>query len=95
MIGCLQVEYSSTTAYIDHNNGNFAGANFTLTSGGSAYSAACGVLAGYANSGSQGKGDTATIAYTAPARSPTPNFVTITATSMREPEFLGDRYVYD
>ena len=34
MIGCLQVEYSSTTAYIDHNNGNFAGANFTLTSGG-------------------------------------------------------------
>jgi hypothetical protein len=77
------------TAYIDHNNGNFAGANFTLTSNGIACSAACGTLTGYTNSGSQGNGDNATITYTAPATIPTPNSVTITATSVENPSSSG------
>ncbi len=72
-------------AYIDHNNGNFAGANFTLTTNGVACSAACGTLSGYTNSGSQGNGDNATITYTAPLTIPTPNSVTITATSIENP----------
>jgi hypothetical protein len=77
------------TAYIDHNNGSFAGANFTLTTNGTACSAACGTLTGYTNSGSQGNGDNATITYTAPVTIPTPNSVTITATSIENPSSSG------
>ncbi len=76
------------TAYIDHNNGNFAGANWTLTSNGSACSATCGTLSGYTNSGSQGNGDTTTINYDAPATAPA-NPVTITATSIENPKSSG------
>src|SRR5579863_3471703 len=49
------------TAVISHNNGNFAGANWTLTSSGTACSPGCGALSNPTNSGSAGNGDTATI----------------------------------
>jgi hypothetical protein len=77
------------TAYIDHNNGNFEGANFTLTSNGTTCSSACGTLSGYTNVGSSGNGDTATITYTAPATPPNPNSVTVTATSIENTSSSG------
>jgi len=77
------------TAYIDHNNGNFEGATFTLTSNGTACSPACGTLSGYTNVGSSGNGDTATITYTAPATPPSPNSVTVTATSIENTSSSG------
>ncbi len=73
------------TAGISHNNGQFEGANWTLTTGGSACTAACGTLSNYTNTGSSGNGDTTTITYTAPATIPTPNSITITATSIENP----------
>jgi Putative Ig domain len=68
------------TAFIDHNNGQFEGANWSLscTNG-------CGALSNQTNQGSQGNGDTATITYTAPSAPPTPNTITITATSVENP----------
>jgi hypothetical protein len=77
------------SAYIDHNNGNFAGATFTLTSNGAACSSACGTLSGYTNVGSSGNGDTATITYTAPITPPNPNSVTVTATSIENTSSSG------
>lgn len=77
------------TATISHNNGNFAGANWALTSNGTACPTACGTLASPTNSGSAGNGDTATITYTAPATAPSPNSVTITATSVENPSSSG------
>jgi len=77
------------TAYISHNNGNFAGASWALTSGGSACSPGCGTLGTPTNSGSAGNGDTSTIPYNAPATAPTPNSVTITATSVENPNSAG------
>jgi hypothetical protein len=68
------------TAVISHNNGNFAGANWTLTSSGTACLPGCGTLSNPTNSGSAGTGDTATITYTAPNTAPNPNSTTITAT---------------
>lgn len=69
------------SASISHNNGQFLGATWTLTTGGAACTAACGTLSNYTNTGSQGNGDTTTITYTAPNAMPTPNSITITATS--------------
>jgi hypothetical protein len=84
------------TAIISHNNGNFAGATWTLTSGGTACSTACGTLSNPTNSGSAGNGDTATITYTAPATTPSPNSVTITATSVENPNSSGaDTFTID
>jgi hypothetical protein len=77
------------SAYIDHNNGNFDGATFTLTSNGTACSPDCGTLSGYTNAGSSGNGDTATITYTAPATPPNPNSVTVTATSIENTSSSG------
>jgi hypothetical protein len=77
------------TAVISHNNGNFAGASWTLTSNGTACSAACGTLGTPTNTGSPGNGDTSTIPYNAPATAPTPNSVTITATSVENPQSSG------
>jgi len=77
------------TAVISHNNGNFAGATWTLTSGGSACSPGCGVLGTATNTGSPGNGDTSTIPYNAPATPPSPNSVTITATSVENPNSSG------
>jgi hypothetical protein len=77
------------TAIISHNNGNFAGANWTLTSSGTACSPACGMLSNPTNSGSAGNGDTATITYIAPNTAPNPNSVTITATSVENPNSSG------
>lgn len=74
------------TANIDHNNGKFEGANWTLTSGGSPCTPACGTLTNYTNSGSPGNGDTTTITYNAPTVEPSPNSVTITATSIENPK---------
>jgi hypothetical protein len=48
------------TAVISHNNGNFAGANWALTSNGSACSPGCGTLGAPTNVGSPGNGDTST-----------------------------------
>ncbi len=70
------------SASISHNNGNFEGANWTLTSNGTNCSPTCGSLSNYTNTGSPGNGDTTTITYTAPATVPNPNSVTITATSV-------------
>lgn len=70
------------SASISHNNGNFEGANWTLSQNGQACAPACGTLSGYTNSGSQGNGDTTTITYTAPSTVPSPNSATITATSI-------------
>jgi hypothetical protein len=77
------------TATISHNNGNFAGASWALTTNGTACSAACGTLGTPTNSGSPGNGDTSTIPYNAPATAPTPNSVTITATSVENPKSAG------
>ena len=71
------------TAFIIHNHGQFLGANWTLTSGGSNCSPGCGTLANPTNTGSAGQGDTATIQYTAPASYANP--ITITATSVENP----------
>ena len=43
------------SASISHNNGNFEGANWTLSQNGQACAPACGTLSGYTNSGSRGK----------------------------------------
>ena len=51
------------TAAISHNNGNFAGATWTLTSNGTACSPACGTLGTPTNTGSAGNGDISTIPY--------------------------------
>jgi hypothetical protein len=75
------------TAFIDHNNGQFMGANWTLTSKGAACSPGCGNLANPTNNGSPGNGDTATITYTAPSFYANP--VTITATSVENPSSSG------
>lgn len=77
------------TAFIIHNNGNFAGANWALTSNGSACQPDCGTLTDPTNTGSQGNGDTATITYNAPSQPPSPNSVTITATSVENPSSAG------
>jgi len=77
------------TADISHNNGNFAGANWTLTSSGTACSPGCGTLGNPTNTGSAGNGDTATITYTAPNAAPSPNSITITATSVENPNSSG------
>jgi hypothetical protein len=77
------------TAYISHKNDNFAGANWTLTSSGTACSPGCGTLSNPTNSGSAGNGDTATITYTAPNTAPNPNSITITATSVEDPNSTG------
>lgn len=77
------------TALISHNNGNFAGANWALTSSGTACSPTCGTLSNPTNSGSAGNGDTATITYTAPNTAPNPNSITITATSVENPNSSG------
>jgi hypothetical protein len=77
------------TAFIVHNHGNFAGANWSLTSNGSACTPGCGTLTDPTNTGSQGDGDTATITYNAPATPPSPNSVTITATSVENPNSSG------
>jgi hypothetical protein len=76
------------TAFISHNNGNFAGATWALTSGGTACPTACGMLSNPTNVGSQGNGDTATITYNAPS-TPPPSSVTITATSVENPNSSG------
>ncbi len=84
------------TAYISHNNGNFAGATWTLTSSGTACAPACGALTNPTNSGSAGNGDTATITYTAPGTAPSPNSVTITATSVENTNSSGaDTFTID
>jgi hypothetical protein len=77
------------TATISHNNGQFEGATWTLSSSGVACSPACGTLGTPTSSGSQGNGDTATVPYNAPASPPTPNSVTITATSVENPSSSG------
>jgi hypothetical protein len=77
------------TAVISHNNGNFAGANWALTSNGSACSPGCGTLGAPTNVGSPGNGDTSTVPYNAPPTPPTPNSVTITATSVENPKSSG------
>jgi hypothetical protein len=69
------------TALISHNNGQFLGATWTLTSNGSRCDSSCGTLSNSQNSGSQGNGDTATITYSAPMVPPA-KAVTITATSV-------------
>lgn len=74
------------TAFIIHNNGQFLGANWTLTSGGNACSPGCGTLTNPTNVGSSG-GDTATITYTAPNSYANP--VTITAASVENPSSTG------
>ena len=75
------------TAFIIHNNQQFLGATWTLTSGGSACMPACGTLGNSTNSGSSGNGDTATITYTAP--NSYANQVTITAASVENPRSTG------
>ncbi len=75
------------TAFISHNNGQFLGANWTLTSGGQDCRPACGTLNNPTNVGSPGNGDTATITYTAP--SSYANSVTITAASVENPNSTG------
>ena len=77
------------TAFISHNNGNFAGATWALTSSGTSCSPACGTLSNPTNSGSAGNGDTATITYTAPNTAPNPNSITVTATSVENPNSSG------
>ena len=77
------------TAFISHNNGNFAGANWALTVSGTACSPGCGALSNPTNVGSAGNGDTATITYTAPNTAPSPNSITITATSVENPNSSG------
>jgi large repetitive protein len=77
------------TATISHNNGQFEGATWTLSSNGLPCSPACGTLGTPTNSGSQGNGDTATVPYNAPASPPMPNSVTITATSVENPSSSG------
>lgn len=80
----LQGGSSTTfTAFITHNNGKFLGASWTLTSGGSNCSPACGSLSNHTNTGSSGNGDTDTILYTAP--NSYSNSITITATSVKTP----------
>lgn len=71
------------TASIDHNNGKFLGANWTLTSNGSPCSPGCGSFSAHTNSGSAGNGDTDTITYTAPNSYANP--ITITAASVENP----------
>jgi hypothetical protein len=75
------------TAFIIHNNGQFLGANWTLTSGGNVCSPGCGTLTNPTNVGSSGNGDTATITYTAPNSYANP--VTITAASVENPSSTG------
>lgn len=75
------------TAFIVHNNGQFLGANWTLTANGHACLPACGTLSNPTNVGSQGNGDTATITYTAPNSYANP--VTITAASVENPSSTG------
>src|ERR1035437_3551786 len=77
------------TATISHNNGQFLGATWTLTSNGVACSPACGTLGTPTSTGSQGNGDTATVPYNAPSTPPNPNSVTITATSVENPNSSG------
>jgi hypothetical protein len=77
------------TATISHNNGQFQGATWALTNGGAACPSACGTLTNPTNVGSSGNGDTATITYTAPGAPPTPNSVTVTATSVENPSSTG------
>jgi hypothetical protein len=77
------------TAEIIHNNGNFAGANWALTSNGTACTPGCGTLSNPTNTGSSGNGDTATITYTAPSAIPNPDSVTITATSVENSSSSG------
>jgi hypothetical protein len=77
------------TASIDQNNGNFAGATWTLTSNGTNCSPGCGTLSNSTNTGSSGNGDTATITYTAPNTIPNPNSMTITATSIENTNSSG------
>src|ERR1700723_1471737 len=77
------------TATISHNNGKFQGATWALTNGGAACPSACGTLTNPTNVGSSGNGDTATITYTAPGAPPTPNSVTVTATSVENPSSTG------
>jgi hypothetical protein len=76
------------TAFIDHNNGNFAGATWALSSNGVGCSSACGKLSNATNSGSSGNGDTATITYTAPDTPPSGS-VTIMATSVENASSSG------
>ena len=76
------------TATISHNNGKFLGANWSITSNGTSCSA-CGTLTSPTNTGSQGNGDTSTITYTAPTTPPTPNSITIIATSVENPNSTG------
>jgi len=84
------------TADISHNNGNFAGATWALTSSGTSCSPACGTLSNPTNSGSAGNGDTATITYTAPNTAPNPNSITVTATSVENPNSSGaDTFTID
>jgi hypothetical protein len=71
------------TAIIVHNHGNFEGANWSLTSNGTACSPGCGSLSNHTNSGSSGNGDTDTITYTAPNSFASP--ITITAASVENP----------
>jgi Putative Ig domain len=80
-------QQQSFTAFIIHNNQQFLGATWTLTSGGSACTPACGTLGGSSNSGSSGNGDTATITYTAP--NSYAGQVTITAASVENPSSTG------
>jgi hypothetical protein len=71
------------SASIDHNNGKFLGATWTLSSNGKINcSPACGTLGVTTNNGSPGNGDSATVIYLAPSTPPNPNSVTITATSV-------------
>jgi hypothetical protein len=77
------------SASISHNNGQFLGATWALTSNGSACSPGCGTLGKPTNSGSAGNGDTSTIPYNAPPVPPNPNSVTITATSVENTSSSG------
>jgi hypothetical protein len=69
------------TALITNGNG---GANWALTSSGTACAPACGTL-----SNSTNNGGTATITYSAPNPPPSPAQVTITATSVDNPKSMG------
>jgi large repetitive protein len=75
------------TAFIIHNNGQFLGATWSLTSGGASCMPGCGTLNNPTNSGSSGQGDTATIQYTAPNSYANP--ITITAASVENPASSG------
>jgi hypothetical protein len=75
------------TAFIIHNNQQFLGASWTLTSGGQDCHPACGTLSNPTNSGSSGNGDTATITYSAP--NSYASQVMITAASVENPSSTG------